>query len=48
MDTIIRISGSAISFAVSGDRWPIREPVRSASCEGEKNKWTAVLLKNCR
>jgi hypothetical protein len=25
MNTIIRISGSAISFAVSGDRWPIRE-----------------------
>ena len=25
MDTITRISGSAISFAVSGDRWPIRE-----------------------
>jgi hypothetical protein len=25
MNTIIRISGRAISFAVSGDRWPIRE-----------------------
>src|SRR6476659_2643073 len=33
------------SVAIAG---PLEKPVRSASCEGEKNKWTAGLLKNCR
>ena len=33
------------SVAIAG---PLEKPVRSASCEGEKNKWTAFLLKNCR
>ena len=33
------------SVAIAG---PLEKPVRSASCAAQKNKWTAVLLKNCR
>ena len=36
MDTITRISGSAISFAVSGDRWPIREACVVRVLRGEE------------
>jgi len=43
------ISGSAISFAASGDGWPVREAcVVRVLGGGEKNKWTAVSLKHCR
>jgi hypothetical protein len=48
-NTIIRISGSAISFAISDHGWPVREAcVGPLPSRGQKNKWTAVSLKHCR